>query len=381
MTLQHPAGHWIDALAAADAACVAVALAEAEGSTPREAGARMLVSEAAVTGTIGGGQLEYQAIALAREFLARPDRPVRAVRRFALGPSLGQCCGGATTLLLERFDLPHPDWVGEAARRRAAGETLVLATPLPAADEDGVPGPVPVRLIGRRDAGCVAGLDGAPAALRGPARELIESSVEPARLVPAGAGRVLLERLTPDSFHVMLFGAGHVGQAIVAALGLLPCRVTWVDDRPQQFPERIPGNVAALHSTRPELEVRGAPAGASFLVMTHSHALDQDVCEEVLRRGDFAYLGLIGSATKRAMFQRRLAQRGIPAEEFARITCPIGIPGIHGKEPAVIAAAVAAELLLVREARLESAKAAGAGGAAARADAVPRAGAPHPAAA
>jgi xanthine dehydrogenase accessory factor len=188
--------------------------------------------------------------------------------------------------------------------------------------------------------------------LREQVRALIESVDAAACLVSTPEGMVLLERIAPDAFHVTLFGAGHVGQALAASLGLLPCRVTWVDDRDGQFPATIPANVSVVTSAAPPLEVAQAPTGSFFLVMTHSHAIDQDICEEILRRDDFAYCGLIGSGTKRAMFERRLAQRGIPRERLSRLTCPIGIPGIRGKEPAVIAAAVVAQLLQVREAAL-----------------------------
>jgi xanthine dehydrogenase accessory factor len=366
MTLAVAARHWIDALAAGSEPCVAVTVAAAEGSTPREQGAHMLVERGDVLGTIGGGHLELKATGFARDLLRTPGAAPLAVHRFALGPSLGQCCGGAATLLLERIGAPRPDWVVEAAARRRGGEVLVLATPLPASQPGpgstpGAPAAVPgataadgglsefPRLIGRRQAGCVAGVDAAPAVLRDAVRELIESSSATARLIDTARGPVLLERIAPDAFHVMLFGAGHVGQAVAAALALLPCKLTWIDDREELLPRENAAHVDVLASFAPALEVQRAAPGTFFLVMTHSHALDQEICEEVLRRDDFAYLGLIGSATKRATFERRLAQRGIARELFARLTCPIGIAGIRGKEPAVIAAAVAAQMLQIRE--------------------------------
>jgi xanthine dehydrogenase accessory factor len=333
--------HWLDTLAGLGVPAVVVTVACAEGSTPREAGAKMIVTDDAVLGTIGGGNLEFKAIDLARALLARGDGTAPTMHRFALGPSLGQCCGGNAVIVLERFGAAVPEWVGEAATRRRAGEAFVLATAVGA--------DVTHRLIGRRDAGCVAGIDGAPAWLRDPARALFETPQRGATVVPRGDGLVLLDRIAPVDFHVMLFGAGHVGQAIVALLGTLPCRVTWVDAREMQFPAVLPANVTVRWCDDPPAEVDTAEPGTAFLVMTHSHALDQDVCERILRRGDFAYLGLIGSATKRALFERRLGDRGIAREQLARLTCPIGIPGVRGKEPAVIAVAVAAQLLQVRE--------------------------------
>jgi xanthine dehydrogenase accessory factor len=362
---------WLDTLAGLAEPCVLVTVASAEGSTPREAGAKMIVTAAAQHGTIGGGNLEWKALELARAQLASAAPAGPTFHRFPLGPSLGQCCGGVAGLVMERVDaraaaglspvglspvgLP-PEWLRELRARRTAGEVLVLASgPGIAADR---------RLIGRRDAGCVAGVDGAPAFLRESARELIESDRLGARLVPRdGADFVLLERIAPADFHVVLFGAGHVGQAIVRVLGTRACRVTWVDEREAQFPADVPANVRVLWSDAPALDADDAPAETYFLVMTHSHALDQDICERVLRRADYAYLGLIGSGTKRAMFERRLAQRGIAADALARLVCPIGVPGIKSKDPSAIAVAVAAQLLQVREARARRAAAAGSGAA------------------
>ena len=145
--------------------------------------------------------------------------------------------------------------------------------------------------------------------------------------------------------HLMLFGAGHVGTALVHLLGTLPCRVTWVDTRDAQFPERAPANVSIENTDTPEALIAGADAGTSFLVMTHSHALDQAMCEHILRRPELGWFGLIGSMTKRVAFERRLLERGFDQARIAAMVCPIGIPGITGKEPAVIAVAVCAQLL------------------------------------
>jgi xanthine dehydrogenase accessory factor len=225
----------------------------------------MLVAADAVAGTIGGGHLELQAIARARQALAEGDAPAHD-QAIALGPTLGQCCGGALTL------------------RCAPLDTAALA----------------------------AWPDEAPL------------------------------------FSLQLYGAGHVGRAIVQLLSTLPCAVQWIDEREAEFP---PGPSAA-HIQRlcvepVQAEVRLAPPGAFYLVLTHSHELDLALTEAIARRGDFAYLGLIGSATKRARFFNRLAQRGIDAAVIERITCPIGVPGITGKQPEVLALAVVAQLLQV----------------------------------
>jgi xanthine dehydrogenase accessory factor len=233
------------------------------GSVPREAGTRMLVAADAVAGTIGGGHLELKAIAQARAQLATGSTAAHD-ERIALGPALGQCCGGALTL-----------------------RSALL------------------------DAAALAAWPDAPAL-----------------------------------FTLQLYGAGHVGRAIVRLLATLPCRVAWIDQRDDQFPPDTPASHIERHCVEPvHAEVSQAAPGAFYLVLTHSHALDLAITEAVLRRGDFGYLGLIGSATKRARFLHRLAQRGIAPERLTRLTCPIGVPGITGKQPEVIALAVVAQLL------------------------------------
>jgi xanthine dehydrogenase accessory factor len=172
-----------------------------------------------------------------------------------------------------------------------------------------------------------------------------------ARLEESDDGAALLfEPVRPEAFHVVLLGAGHVGQALVRVLGGLPCRVTWVDGRAEQFPREVPANAAVECTEMPLYAVERAPSGAAFLVMTHSHALDLELCEKILRRGDFSYFGLIGSTTKRAKFVKRLQARGLSGGLIARMVCPIGIPGLSGKHPGEIAVAVAAQLLMLRAA-------------------------------
>ncbi|MGF1611642.1 MAG: xanthine dehydrogenase accessory protein XdhC, partial [Kiloniellales bacterium] len=167
------------------------------------------------------------------------------------------------------------------------------------------------------------------------------------------AAEPLQEELAGEPQPLWLFGAGHVGRAIVRALAPLPFAVCWVDGRPGIFPHETPDNATVEPCDPPWQAVARAPSGAFFLTMTHKHESDYAVCEAVLRRGDAAYLGMIGSDAKRERGLRWLADKGLSAAQIARVTCPIGLPGIEGKEPAVIAAAVAADLLLRREARLQ----------------------------
>lgn len=266
-----------------------VTVAATQGSAPREVGAWMAVTAptpdtggdghaggagqgmdlSGTIGTIGGGRVEFEALALARERLALPGVPAPALVRHALGPSLGQCCGGVMHLRHER--------------------------------------------LGPGDAADIA------------------------------------RRLRPGAAGVALFGGGHVGRAIVQALAPLPFDVTWIDSRDGIFPADVPAGVRCEHSDPVQAAVTDVPAGSHVLIMSFSHAEDLDIVAACLRRqrerGDLAFIGLIGSRSKWAAFRHRLEARGFSEAELAQVTCPIGLPGIAGKAPAVIAAAVAAQLL------------------------------------
>ncbi|MBI1907546.1 MAG: xanthine dehydrogenase accessory protein XdhC [Rhodocyclales bacterium] len=270
------------------------------------------------------------------------------IRRFPLGASLGQCCGGVVNLLFEvvTADAAWFDPLRDAVRARR-GAVLVTAVHGAAGS-----GKLLVSVDGHSGG---LGDDGLDAIALQRARELLASGGKPA-LVDAGGelqGRpavLYFEPLPVADFHVVLFGAGHVGRALVQVLAPLAERITWVDPRADEFPAVLPPNVDKVVSEFAEDEVETAPAGAWFVVMTHSHALDQRLTEHILRRGDFAWFGLIGSCTKRRAFERRLQARGVAAACFERMTCPIGAPGIRDKHPAAIAVAVAAQMLQQREA-------------------------------
>jgi xanthine dehydrogenase accessory factor len=339
---------WLDLLATfADYGepAVLATVASTEGSAPREAGAKMVVTRGRALGTIGGGHLEFEATRRAQALLEQPGTTA-SLERFTLGPDEDQACGGAARVLLERFEAPYPRWIDALRSRRDAGGIVLRLVSLAA--------PVSVRLVARGDAGCEPGPasgDALPGAVRAAARDLFERPESPdALLLGARGDELLLERVRPSEFNVVLFGAGHVGTALARVLGTLPCRVLWIDDREAQFPSDSPANVRTLRTDDPAAEAGKAAPGAYFLVMTHSHGLDLDICAAVLARGDFRYFGVIGSDTKRKTFARRLAERGLDAATVGRMRCPIGIEGLKSKDPAVIAIAVAAELLRVREA-------------------------------
>ena len=295
---------------AARGSLVRVVIAGHAGSSPREAGAAMHVWGCGQSGTIGGGALEFAAAATARAMLRHPGRGATRVERHALGPSLGQCCGGAVTLVFEAVD---EGWF--AARAEGA-----LARPV-AADAAAA---MPLRL--RR----------ALARARGGAGD-------PPHLLADGWW---LEPLARPRHDLWIWGAGHVGRALVAVLAPLPdLALTWIDSAEARFPEG-PDPAQTLRrrvAENPATLVAEAPPEAHHLVLTYSHALDLEICHRLLGHG-FAGLGLIGSATKRARFRSRLAALGHGPAAIDRIVCPIGAPAL-GKHPQAIAVGVAAKLL------------------------------------
>ncbi len=232
------------------------------GSTPREVGARMIVTADNMIGSIGGGNLEYQSIAIAREQLRLGT--MEEFRRFPLGAGLGQCCGGVVNLMFERLD-ENSNW-----------------------------------------------------------QQLMSN-----------------EPLTP----LILFGAGHVGRAVVRAFEGLPFSIRWIDTRDDIFPQDLHEDIETIVTDTPESEVDLAPPDSYFLVMTHDHQLDLALSEQILKRDDFSYFGLIGSQSKRRSFERRMKQRGMPESRLLAMTCPIGIDGISGKQPQQIAISVVAQIL------------------------------------
>lgn len=307
---------------------VLVTVAIAEGSVPREPGTRMQVDADKVTGTIGGGHLELRAIEIARELLQTGR--ARHFERFALGPGLGQCCGGVVHLLFERAD--HAQ--AALLRERAWQDSWRLVA------IDGAPDAALFDAAGVQLAGAPA-----PPFARDRGTHVMQDE--------AGR-RWLADGVFSPRAHLMLFGAGHVGAAIVRALADLPCTVSWVDERDDMFPEEVAANVTVEATDTPEALVAAAPEGASYLVMTHSHALDQRLAEAIMARPGVGWFGLIGSHTKRKQFEHRLRDKGFDPARIAAMVCPIGLPGITNKAPAVIAASVCAQLLGVWEAQQAS---------------------------
>lgn len=259
------------------------------------------------------------------------------------------------------MNAPDPnDWLTALAELKARGEPCVLVT---VADIKGsTPRESGTKLVvtASGQTGSIGGghLEHKATEI---ARGLLRAGATEARLetLPLGAalgqccgGKVvlLLEPFVPTDFTIALFGAGHVGKALVGVLAGAPARVLWIDAREDQFPAEIPANVTKILTDRPEDEVKDVPAGAYALVMTHSHDLDFAICERLLKRMDCPYIGLIGSATKRRTFEARLTRKGFSEDQINSLRCPIGLDGLDGKHPREIAIAVAAELLMLRDA-------------------------------
>lgn len=277
-----------------------IVVAKTKGSTPREVGASMMIWTTGQSGTIGGGALEHTLTLSARRLL---ETGTDALTCHALGPDMGQCCGGAVEILTEFYDL-------EGAQS--------LATDLVARGKGSEP------LVVKR--------------LR---NQMRNSSLRPEPVYRDGW---MIEPICKPTRDIWIWGAGHVGRALVAVLHPLPdIKITWVDTHQDRFPEDVPKGVSQLGAVQPAGLVSYAPNAADHLIVTYSHALDLELCHQLLNSG-FSFAGLIGSATKWARFRKRLRDLGHGPDQIARITCPIGRPDL-GKHPHEIAIGVAGQLL------------------------------------
>ncbi|HUF45857.1 MAG TPA: xanthine dehydrogenase accessory protein XdhC, partial [Aestuariivirgaceae bacterium] len=294
-------------------------------------------------GTIGGGALEWRGLADARTLLAQ-DAPQARLRRQALGPELGQCCGGSVRLLIEVFDRTMTEEVASLAAREAGGDFVTSARLSLVPAKAGIQG-------GKgKESGSPLSRGRAEVETRGAlSRMIIEVADSPRLPVEIAPDGSVFETFARHSRPLTLFGAGHVGRALILALAPLPFEVAWIDPRRDAFPAAMPANVRAVHLPDPAAALAGAPAGGFVLVMTHSHGLDLELVHAALAADRFAYVGLIGSATKRARFRHRLKAIGLSDAALSRLVCPIGLAGINSKAPAAIAASVAADLLIRHE--------------------------------
>jgi xanthine dehydrogenase accessory factor len=358
---------------------VRIVVAEVRGSTPREPGAFMLVGRDGVEGSIGGGRLEWEAIASARELLDDTGAAAR-VNKVVLGPDVGQCCGGVVSVWLERFTRESLGLLRMATDAGARGCAVLSSTIRGASIDHQVLRPAvagmgvgagalvgtDVRVGADVRAGAVVGasMRAGQGAADSAADDVglgvgVSSLAETVdRLLRAPRQRALpvltcnsagdltfIERLDDELPAVWLFGAGHVGQALARILVELPLRLTWIDSRAELLPTTLGDGVRILNDPDSVATVSEAPVGAYFIVMSHSHPLDFALCHALLERNDFAWLGLIGSMSKAARFRSRLARAGLGADVIRKLVCPIGVDGIESKWPAAIAVAVAAQLM------------------------------------
>jgi len=292
-----------------------VTVVMAQGSGPRNPGAHMLVLlDGSIAGTVGGGELEWQAIEEAKSSQEAVWR-----KEFVLGPDLGQCCGGRMTLQFERCTPEQlPAW--QAMLQNPEAFYWSVFDP-----------------------------DQSVVLRRSPSQAMLDSLKEELSLFHTIDTHSYLERFAEKRLPLFLFGAGHVGKALSMALASLPIKVTWLDSRVEVFPSVVPRSITTRTFSKASAELESLPQKSVVLVMTHDHSLDLDICSSALECEACSFVGLIGSGTKKARFIKRLTDVGISNDRLKRFHCPIGIEGITSKEPAAIAASVAAQLLQLRE--------------------------------
>ena len=289
-----------------------IVVAEAKGSTPREAGADMYVTANETSGTIGGGTLEFEAMALVRQMLAEiPENSIgftRKFRTFALGPNLGQCCGGQVTLMFEGFTPSCLEVLASAYRPSAAGYIHKARPQFQASDI------------------CVLAKD----KVRAPAYDKNSQTLH----LPAE------KPLVP--FY--LYGAGHVGRAVMAAVSGLSLEKIWVDTAVSRFPVSADPSVTMVPAADMCVVAAHAPKGAIHIVMSYSHRIDEVLVYTILKKDDFARLGLIGSDTKYRRFCTSLRKKGIGDNQLAQLVCPIGVPVLKSKIPSHVGLSVATQI-------------------------------------
>lgn len=291
---------------------VRVLVANTKGSAPRDAGTSMQVWQDGQSGTIGGGALEYQASIEARKMLANGPAVMHITQ--PLGPTLGQCCGGSVTLVFERFN----------ARCLPKSQAHVFARPVETNASASIPALLQRRIEAAKDS----------------------------PIIPTLTAGWLAETVTQNTTPVWIFGAGHVGEALVRNLAPLPrFDITLIDTNSSRIPQHLPKNIAVLTARNMAALAKHAPNNAHHFIMTMDHAIDLEICHQLLGQR-FGSVGLIGSKTKWARFQSRLKNLGHAADAIQAITCPIGNPAL-GKEPQAIAVGITHALLL-KGAKIES---------------------------
>lgn len=297
---------------------VLVTIGAVTGSSPRETGAKMLITDTDVLGTIGGGNIEYFAIEKAKTILNTGMDNTLEEHKTPLTPKFDQCCGGLVQIIFEKVNPKTSLWFREFVETVCKNHQAWLITDI------------------RQK------------------QRFIETVIEtePSKQNPNSAWltkqSTLIEPILNTALPIYLFGTGHVGKAIIRQLQHLDVEITAVDSRQDQIPNDIQPNVRIILSDDWPSFVKNAPSNAYFLVLTHSHKLDYQIAEAILKRNSHHYFGLIGSKTKKIRFQRQLTSSGMSESKLESMTCPIGLPEIKGKTPEVIAASVIAQILQVQ---------------------------------
>lgn len=307
---------------------ILVTVVRADGSTPREVGATMLLrfdpqQKWQQSDTIGGGHLEFQAIEIAQAMLIGQEQRTRFVERFNLSARLGQCCGGVMWLLFEKIQSMAQNTISDEFQLRACYQAWQTGQSI-------------LRRISS-DAASTWQVGADPAVSMPPEFDQTDTYWYWTQLIQ------------PYAMSVMIFGAGHVGEAIVRCLLPIGVQITWVDNRDDIFPLDLMDQVHCISTDVPEAEITHFERTGAILILTHDHQLDLQLCFEALKptQQPFAYVGMIGSKSKRAIFEKRMQARGYDHRQLQRLICPIGIEGIHSKQPAIIAVSVVAELLQI----------------------------------
>ena len=301
--------NWIEAITSLNAQAqgyVLVTVLETKGSSPRDTGTKMVVSAGKSYDTIGGGALEYQSIEIARELLGVAPSPEGE------GWGEGKELDSKVSFSSSYSSSPHHSPLDKSPLPKERGQKHQHTQTFN---------------LGKDLKQCCGGVV-----------------------------KVFFEVFPASNFNIVLFGAGHIGKSLIKILEEVDCQVSWFDSRQELFAKNSAPHIQTHIMTQPETAVESCKPNSYFLVMTHDHALDQQLCEAILSRGDSRYCGLIGSATKGLKFRQRLMEKNYTQQELEQLTCPVGLSSLKSKKPMEIAVSISAELLQLRDKQAQSAQ-------------------------
>ena len=330
---------------------VLVTIVNLKGSTPRELGAKLLVTKEHSYHTIGGGNLEYQSIQLAQNLLNQAGEKTHQLKRFSLASSLGMCCGGIVEVLFEVINKQSSAWLNEWLEHEKNQRPALLLTAVQGDYRDKQV--ILYERVAEQTDQMIRHYSKAVFDTVLQLSESKESNYQAKLQYGENKQLTFIETAPTKQNHLILLGAGHIGQAVIQHFKQLPWQITWVDNRDdclnQTDIDTLPKNIMFQVTDSPELEVALAPKNSYFLVMTHDHSLDLRLTESILKRNDFCYFGVIGSLTKRKRFEHRLKNKGFEEKQITQMICPVGISGIKSKQPYAIALSVVAQIVQIEE--------------------------------